>query len=100
MALETSWNTGRLYQDHGQQIAARVEQKNDVIEILFVDVSRMIDGAIPIVRAPRNTIELRDMAMHGYDYGQYNSLYSSKTLDFNQVNEARNQLAALAREAK
>lgn len=65
------WNTGRRYDQHGQRMVAVVEKE----WLVFTDVSRQIDGAIPLGmflqgrELDRQTIEA--LVMTNYDYGNY-----------------------------
>lgn len=68
--MKAAWNTGRLYQRNGQQIAAEVSA--DGKSILFADASRMVDGRFPIARAPGDAYALMEMTMNAYDYDNYN----------------------------
>lgn len=63
--------TGRHYTDQGQRIIAKLWPEKDPTEILFIDLDRGIDGSIPIVRAPQDRFQMRDMVIFNYDHGQY-----------------------------
>ena len=65
------WNTGRQYDTHGQRMVARVEDDH----ILFSDLSRHINGSIPLGNYLRNSrldaYTLRSLVMANYDFGNY-----------------------------
>ena len=66
------WKTGRAYDSNGEQrIVAKVDM--DAKRILFSDLSRHINGYVPItgyVQTDRHAIEL--LVMTNYDCGNYN----------------------------
>lgn len=65
------WNTGRQYDEHGHRIVAQV---NDG-ELLFSDLSRGINGAIPLGSYLRgysmDTYAIHKLVMANYDFGNY-----------------------------
>jgi hypothetical protein len=69
--MKHQWNTGRHYDEHGQRMVAQVEDDC----ILFSDLSRHINGSIPLGkflqghRLDRYTLE--SLVMTNYDFGNY-----------------------------
>ena len=65
------WNTGRQYDEHGQRIVAQLNDR----ELLFSDLSRHINGAIPLGDYLRgysmDTYAIHKLVMANYDYGNY-----------------------------
>lgn len=77
------WNTGRLYEDAGQLMAATVLADGRAV---FADLSRGIEGevAAPCPSLPwayaRGASALRERVMRSYDGGSYR--YSQAAFDF------------------
>ena len=66
------WNTKRMYADDGQRIVAEVREE----EIVFSDLSRHINGAIPLGkylqgRADMDKYTIETLVMTNYDFGNY-----------------------------
>lgn len=65
------WNTGRHYDQHGQRIVAQV----DGLEIRFSDLSRGINGRIPLgdflLGRDLDKYEIRELVMTNYDHFNY-----------------------------
>lgn len=65
------WNTGRHYDQHGQRIVAQV----DGAKIRFSDLSRHINGCIPLgnylLGRDLDKYEMRELVMTNYDHGNY-----------------------------
>ena len=65
------WNTGRHYDQHGQRIVAQV----DGLEIRFSDLSRGINGRIPLgdflLGRDLDKYEIRELVTVNYDHGNY-----------------------------
>jgi len=78
--MKHQWNTGRHYDEHGQRMVAQVE--GDCI--LFSDLSRHINGSIPLGkflqghRFDRYTLEA--LVMTNYDFGNYSGNNNNNTL--------------------
>ena len=69
--MKHQWNTGRMYDQHGQRMVAQVDM--DAKRILFSDLSRHINGYVPItgyVQTDKHAVET--LVMTNYDYGNYN----------------------------
>ena len=69
--MKHQWNTGRMYDEHGQRMVAQVDM--DAKRILFSDLSRHINGYVPItgyVQTDKHAVET--LVMTNYDYGNYN----------------------------
>ena len=69
--MKHQWNTGRMYDEHGQRMVAQVDM--DAKRILFSDLSRHINGYVPItgyVQTDKHAVET--LVMTHYDYGNYN----------------------------
>ena len=77
------WNTGRIYEDAGQLIAAMVLADGRAV---FADLSRGIEGevAAPCPTLPwfyaRGASALRERVMRSYDAGSYS--YTQAAFDF------------------
>ena len=80
--MKHQWNTGRHYDEHGQRMVAQVE--GDCI--LFSDLSRHINGCIPLgdflLGRDLDRHEMRELVMTNYDYGNYG--YSPTKLTWNE----------------
>lgn len=65
------WNTGNRYDEHGQRIVAQVE--GDCI--LFSDLSRHINGSIPLGKYLQGSgldkYSIKELVMCNYDHGNY-----------------------------
>jgi hypothetical protein len=65
-----TWNTGRMYSDKGQRIAATVLEDG---RVMFADVDRMIDGITnadyPYGIGLANSV-IQRFVMDEYDYGR------------------------------
>jgi hypothetical protein len=78
MTTQHQWNTGRQYDQYGQRMIAVVTEDG----IQFSDLSRHIDGLIPLgafmrgADLDKRTIE--DLVMFNYDQGNYSG--NNKTL--------------------
>jgi len=74
------WNTGRQYDEHGQRMVAEVLED----KIKFSDLSRHIDGTIPLGDFMRSRDmdkhEIRSLVMANYDLGNYSS--GNETLEW------------------
>ena len=69
--MKHQWNTGRRYDQHGQRMVAQVDM--DAKRILFSDLSRHINGYVPItgyVQTDKHAVET--LVMTNYDFGNYN----------------------------
>ena len=73
------WNTGRHYDQHGQRMVAQV----DGLEIRFSDLSRNINGRIPlgdfILGRDLDKYEIRELVMTNYDHGNYSGSNTTLT---------------------
>ena len=70
--MKIAFNTGRVYSNQGQRIAAWTVTVPGGQYILFVDFDRQIDGAIPLLGfGDLTATELKEHVMHMYDHGQY-----------------------------
>ena len=69
--MKHQWNTGRQYDEHGQRMVAQVERDC----ILFSDLSRHINGAVPLgdyLQSHRlDAYTLEALVMTNYDFGNY-----------------------------
>ena len=71
--MKHQWNTNRKYDQHGQRMVAVVAES----AIVFSDLSRNIDGVVPLgdflkgQRLDRYTLEA--LVMTNYDFGNYSS---------------------------
>jgi hypothetical protein len=75
IALQTTWNTGAHYSEHGQRIAAAwVKGPDGVSSIVFNDIDRGIWGEIPLALGAYvgDVFKLRDLATANYNLGNYN----------------------------
>lgn len=63
------WNTGHLYTEHGQRIAA-IKLPDD--RVYFVDVDRNIDGSSKLPMS-RMYLDIKDFVIHVYDFCEYDS---------------------------
>lgn len=76
--MKHQWNTGRRYDEHGQRMVAQVEGDR----ILFSDLSRFINGSIPLGKFLQGTkldrYTLESLVMTNYDFGNYSG--SNNTL--------------------
>ena len=61
-----TWNTRRLYTEHGQRIAAQVVGNT----VYFTDVDRCIDGKFPWDPIPGLSTVKDDVTWH-YDFNKY-----------------------------
>jgi hypothetical protein len=69
--MEVQWNTGRKYTAAGQIIKARTQPDGS---ILFVDLSRQVDGMIDKPSVEIDSEEaLKAVVMHAYDRYQFRS---------------------------
>ena len=76
------WNTGRHYDKHGQRIVAQAD--TDAKRILFSDLSRHINGYIPLVGWLQiDNYSLEGLVMANYDFGNYNG--SGVTLEWKET---------------
>jgi hypothetical protein len=69
--MKTQFNTGRLYQSDGQRIVCKTVDGPDRHGIIFNDLSRGIDGFIPLLRLPTDRFALEQVTMNNYDHGNY-----------------------------
>lgn len=71
MRKKHQWNTGRHYDQHGQRMVAQV----DGLVVKFSDLSRGINGRIPLgdflLGRDLDRHEMRALVMTNYDYGNY-----------------------------
>ena len=69
--MKHQWNTGRHYDAHGQRMVALVADN----AIVFSDLSRGINGAVPLgdfLRGHRlDVYTLESLVMTNYDFGNY-----------------------------
>jgi hypothetical protein len=77
------WNTGRQYANDGQRMVAEVHET----EIMFSDLSRYINGSIPLGkfkqgRADMSKYDIEALVMNNYDFGNYSG--SGKTLEWEE----------------
>jgi len=82
--MKHRWNTGRQYDEHGQRMVALIDTGDCCIR--FSDLSRNIDGAVPLGNFLQNhrldAYTLETLVMVNYDFGNYSS--SSTTLTWNE----------------
>ena len=78
--MKHQWKTGRQYDEHGQRMVALVE--GDCIR--FSDLSRNIDGVVPLGNYLQNhrldAYTLEALVMANYVFGNYSS--SNTTLNW------------------
>jgi len=70
--MKHQWNTKRMYADDGQRMVAEVREE----EIVFSDLSRHINGSIPLGkylqgRADMDKYTIETLVMTNYDFGNY-----------------------------
>ena len=77
--MKHQWNTGRGYDEHGQRMVAEVRTR----EVMFSDLSRNIDGVIPLGNWMCIDIidpyTLEKLVMANYDLNNYSSSLSRLT---------------------
>jgi len=77
--MKHQWKTGRQYDEHGQRMVALVE--GDCIR--FSDLSRNIDGVVPLGNYLQNhrldAYTLEALVMANYDFGNYSSSNTTLT---------------------
>ena len=79
--MKHQWNTGRGYDQHGQRIVAQVDMDTKPYRILFSDLSRHINGYVPITGwAETDKHAVKVLVMTNYDYGNYST--SGTTLEW------------------
>jgi len=73
--MKHQWNTGRQYDKHGQRMVALIDTGDCCIR--FSDLSRNIDGAVPLGNFLQNhrldAYTLEALVMANYDFGNYSS---------------------------
>ena len=78
--MKHQWNTGRQYDQHGQRMVAMVEGQ----KLLFSDLSRHIDGAVPLgnfmLGRDLTKYDIEALVMANYDFGNYSA--SNTTLNW------------------
>jgi hypothetical protein len=68
--MKHQWKTGRHYDEHGQRMVAQVDM--DAKRILFSDLSRHINGYVPITGcAQTDKHAVETLVMTNYDHGNY-----------------------------
>ena len=81
--MKHQWNTGRQYSNIGQLIVAEVQDRH----IRFSDISRCIDGTIPLGdymsahQLDGDPWTLRELVMMNYDRGNYSGARKTLTWD-------------------
>ena len=79
--MKHQWNTGRGYDQHGQRIVAEAHEK----EVRFSDLSRGIDGAIPLGHylsgRDIDPYTLEKLVMANYDLNNYSGSGVTLTWD-------------------
>ena len=78
------WLTGRHYDEHGQRLVLQMNKN----EILFSDLSRHINGSVPLgsyfhAHRREDTWVLKEIVMRNYDLGNYG--YSRLTLPWDDL---------------
>jgi len=80
--MKHQWNTGRQYDKHGQRMVALIDTGDCCIR--FSDLSRNIDGAVPLGNFLQNhrldAYTMESLVMANYDFGNYSS--SNTTLNW------------------
>jgi len=80
--MKHQWNTGRQYDKHGQRMVALIDTGDCCIR--FSDLSRNIDGAVPLGNFLQNhrldAYTMESLVMTNYDFGNYSS--SNTTLNW------------------
>ena len=71
--MKHRWTSGRAYDEHGQRMVAMVEGQ----KLLFSDLSRHIDGAVPLgdfmLGRDISKYDIEALVMANYDFGNYSS---------------------------
>jgi hypothetical protein len=71
--MKHQWKTGRAYDEHGQRMVALIDTGDCCIR--FSDLSRNIDGAVPLGNYLQNhrldAYTLEALVMANYDFGNY-----------------------------
>jgi len=71
--MKHRWTSGRAYDEHGQRMVAMVEGQ----KLLFSDLSRNIDGAVPLgnfmLGRDISKYDIEALVMANYDFGNYSS---------------------------
>jgi len=79
--MKHQWNTGRQYDQHGQRMVALIDTGDCCIR--FSDLSRNIDGAVPLGGYLQNhrldTYTLETLVMTNYDFGNYSGSNTTLT---------------------
>ena len=82
--MKHRWTSGRAYDEHGQRMVAEVDRGDCCIR--FSDLSRNIDGAVPmgnfLLERVISKYDIEALVMANYDFGNYSS--SSTTLTWNE----------------
>ena len=77
--MRHQWNTGRHYDEHGQRMVAEY----DGDKIYFSDLSRNINGAVPLgMWAQTEKYAIETLVMTNYDFGNYSP--SNTTLEWKE----------------
>lgn len=77
--MKHQWNTGRMYDQHGQRMVAEY----DGDKIYFSDLSRNINGFVPLgMWAQTGKYAIETLVMTNYDFGNYSP--SSTTLEWKE----------------
>ena len=75
--MKHRWTTGRAYDEHGQRMVAMVEGQ----KLLFSDLSRHIDGAVPLgnfmLGRDISKYDIEALVMANYDFGNYSASYTT-----------------------
>jgi len=79
--MKHQWNTGRQYDKHGQRMVALIDTGDCCIR--FSDLSRNIDGAVPLGNFLQNhrldAYTLETLVMTNYDFGNYSGSNTTLT---------------------
>jgi hypothetical protein len=75
--MKHRWTSGRAYDEHGQRMVAMVEGQ----KLLFSDLSRHIDGAVPLgnflLGRDLSKYDIEALVMANYDFGNYSASYTT-----------------------
>jgi len=79
--MKHQWNTGRQYDKHGQRMVALIDTGDCCIR--FSDLSRNIDGAVPLGNFLQNhrldAYTMESLVMTNYDLGNYSGSNTTLT---------------------
>ena len=83
--MKHRWTSGRAYDEHGQRMVALIDTGDCCIR--FSDLSRNIDGAVPLGNYLQNhrldAYTLEALVMANYDFGNYSP--SNITLEWKEA---------------